>query len=190
MLLLARRSGEDRADACGVARGAPDSRRPDRPTLRSSRLRLLRRAGARPRLDRVPHVREGSASEGRQRPIGARREAKEVTPGTRVRPEAPGPPQALSRRIQARDVACVRCGRAIVPGAAWDLGHDDVDRSTHVGPEHRNCNRAAGGRQGALARNGRRRRPPVQKQTNRDGPELSPDLGPNGELWSRPWFSW
>ena len=124
-----------------------------------------------------------------QRPIGAR----VVRPKKTRQARGYGANhQALrkvcERRIRAGDVGCVRCGRLIVPGAPWDLGHDDIDRSRHTGAEHRRCNRAAGGRQGALARNGRRRRPSVQKQTNGDGPELSPYRGPNGEFWSRAWF--
>lgn len=37
---------------------------------------------------------------------------------------------------------CARCGELIAPGAAWDLGHDDWDRTRYSGPEHRKCNRA------------------------------------------------
>ena len=67
------------------------------------------------------------------------------------------------RRIQAGDVACVRCGRAIVPGAPWDLGHDDLNRSIHTGPEHRRCNRAAGGQK--RAHNAKLRRRAMETRT-------------------------
>ena len=42
------------------------------------------------------------------------------------------------RRIAMGGVACWRCGRPIVAGSNWHLGHDDRgDR--HVGPECANC---------------------------------------------------
>jgi hypothetical protein len=39
--------------------------------------------------------------------------------------------------------AAPRCGELIAPGAPWDLGHDDHDRSQYIGPEHRSCSRAS-----------------------------------------------
>jgi hypothetical protein len=43
--------------------------------------------------------------------------------------------------VAAGLVDCWRCGERILPGAKWDLGHDDLDRSITRGPEHRLCNR-------------------------------------------------
>jgi hypothetical protein len=49
--------------------------------------------------------------------------------------------------IVERGVAvCWRCGLSIDPSESWDLGHDDVDRSRYIGPEHRACSRATAGR--------------------------------------------
>ena len=64
--------------------------------------------------------------------------------------------QRLRRTWQSRldageIVHCARCGERINP-SAWDLGHDDQRR--HRGPECIGCNRSAGGRNGARARNG------------------------------------
>src|SRR5215218_3744106 len=55
--------------------------------------------------------------------------------------------------VESGGVACRRCGQLIAPGALWDLGHSEVDRTIPPTPEHRYCNRAAPGR--------RRRRVPV-----------------------------
>lgn len=60
-------------------------------------------------------------------------------------------------QVEQGVVTCWRCGHLIRPGAAWDLGHDDHDRSTYRGPEHRSCNRATAGRKGW------RRPPPAPK---------------------------
>lgn len=48
--------------------------------------------------------------------------------------------------VAAGLVTCWRCLRRIAPGAPWDLGHDDVDRTIYRGPEHEACNRATSGR--------------------------------------------
>ena len=44
--------------------------------------------------------------------------------------------------VEAGIVTCARCGELIPPGASWDLGHVDGDRSSYQGPEHARCNRA------------------------------------------------
>ncbi|AYR00965.1 HNH endonuclease [Arthrobacter phage Hestia] len=50
-------------------------------------------------------------------------------------------------KVNAGQVDCWRCGHLIQPGTAWDLGHDDSDRTKYRGPEHANqCNRAAAGK--------------------------------------------
>lgn len=46
-----------------------------------------------------------------------------------------------ARRVALGRVRCAYCGRLIVRGEPWDLGHDDVDRRRYTGPEHRACNR-------------------------------------------------
>lgn len=48
--------------------------------------------------------------------------------------------------VERGGVMCGRCRRHIVPGTAWDLGHDDGDRTQYRGPEHATCNRSAAGR--------------------------------------------
>jgi hypothetical protein len=58
--------------------------------------------------------------------------------------------------VAAGGVTCWRCGRPIEPGQAWDLGHDDHDRTVYRGPEHRAPNRLAGARKGGRATSARR----------------------------------
>ena len=47
--------------------------------------------------------------------------------------------------VATGNVKCWRCGEYIPPGA-FDLGHDDRDRSKYRGPECVPCNRATSGR--------------------------------------------
>lgn len=48
---------------------------------------------------------------------------------------------------QAGTLICWRCREIIRPDEAFDLGHDDEDRTIYRGPEHANrCNRSAAGR--------------------------------------------
>ena len=73
-------------------------------------------------------------------------------PARRHRPTGYG---AAHQRLRARfgplvaagEVYCARCGRLIPPGAAWDLGHIDGDKTRYTGPEHQDCNRKAGAQQ-------------------------------------------
>lgn len=62
------------------------------------------------------------------------------------------------RRMDAGETfVCPRCNEAVDPNE-WDLGHTD-DRTTHQGPEHSTCNRAAGATRTNIARSANRRRP-------------------------------
>lgn len=49
-------------------------------------------------------------------------------------------------------VRCWRCGEPIEAGAAWDLGHDDEDRSKYRGPEHVGRECAKGGNRSTAGR--------------------------------------
>jgi hypothetical protein len=48
--------------------------------------------------------------------------------------------------VATGEVNCWRCLKPILPGAPFDLGHDDKDRSIIRGPEHPACNRSAAGK--------------------------------------------
>lgn len=58
-------------------------------------------------------------------------------------------------KVDAGLVNCARCREPIEPGRPWDLGHDDT-RKAWTGPEHRTCNRRAGGINGAAVTNAMR----------------------------------
>lgn len=71
--------------------------------------------------------------------------------------------QALRKKLAALVASgravCWRCGRPILPGMAWDLGHDDLDRSIYRGVECRRCNRSSAATRGNKMRGKRRRQP-------------------------------
>ena len=53
--------------------------------------------------------------------------------------------QRWARLVADGEVNCARCRLPIHPGQPWDLGHRDDDSGEYQGPEHRRCNRTAGG---------------------------------------------
>jgi hypothetical protein len=82
------------------------------------------------------------------------------------------PRRRLARTVAAGRATCWRCGLLVLPGSSWDLGHHDIDRSRHMGPEHRSCNRSAAAEKrrrmyGSQFRSQqpRRRTPTVNRQT-------------------------
>ncbi len=52
--------------------------------------------------------------------------------------------------LECRAVRCLMPTRWIMPGEAWDLGHDE--QRQWRGPEHESCNRSEGGARGARMR--------------------------------------
>lgn len=84
---------------------------------------------------------------------------------------------ALRKQLeQTLPVPCARCGRPVLPGMAWDIGHTiNVDIAPELmwvhelhRIEHSRCNRAAGARYGNRKRGRRSRRlpPPLTTTTN------------------------
>ena len=59
-------------------------------------------------------------------------------------------------RVATGRIICWRCGHPIQIAAAWDLGHDDHDRTRYLGPEHLRCNRVAGAKKGNARQRARR----------------------------------
>lgn len=71
--------------------------------------------------------------------------------------------QAWAERIAGQVVTCPRCEEPVTPEDLWDLGHQqDLALGGHplgvMVPEHRTCNRRAGGQLGAMLRPRCRRR--------------------------------
>jgi hypothetical protein len=91
----------------------------------------------------------------------------------------------FARLVDAGQATCVRCGRPIVPGTLWDLGHVDGDRSRWSGPEHARCNRRT-----ATHAAQRRLAGDAPKPIPADDPARNRFYGPQGQRWSRAWFDW
>lgn len=74
-------------------------------------------------------------------------EAKRGTPAQRGYGAAHRAKREMwQRRLDAGEkVHCARCGGALTPTQPWALDHSD-DRTTYIGPSHKSCNDAAGGR--------------------------------------------
>ena len=64
----------------------------------------------------------------------------------------------LAPAVERGEVNCWRCGRPIKPGQAWDLGHDDHDRTLYRGPEHARRSATCRGNRSVGASHGQRRR--------------------------------
>jgi hypothetical protein len=63
----------------------------------------------------------------------------------------------LAVLVASGRAVCWRCGKPIQPWMAWDLGHDDYDRSIWRGVECRRCNRSCAASRGNRMRGKRRR---------------------------------
>lgn len=77
---------------------------------------------------------------------GSERDGWGVMPDPRYGYEHQQLRAAWSPRVARGEVTCWRCGRRIVPGQRWDLGHRDGSTTQYAGPEHVACNRGAAGR--------------------------------------------
>jgi len=80
------------------------------------------------------------------------RRAKYETPEHRNLRRSLVPVVALGR------TPCARCGKLILPGQDWDLGHDDLNPGLYAGPEHRHSRDCPKGGNRATARHARERR--------------------------------
>lgn len=54
--------------------------------------------------------------------------------------------------VDRGEAHCWRCGKWLVPGLPWHLGHDDYDRRVYRGPECVPCNVTAPARRRARKR--------------------------------------
>lgn len=96
-------------------------------------------------------------------------------------PSYNGPHKAARKRLQpdvdAGRAVCWRCGKPIIPGTPWHLGHDDAGRRW-MGPEHERCNLQAGGRKGRAIQLAREqdaaRRAPRAWETNSQSTRRTP----------------
>jgi len=77
------------------------------------------------------------------------------------------------RLIVEGGLPCPRCGKLILPGEPWDLGHQGTPRAlgaddSDLAPEHRSCSRSAGGKLGhQLRAEGRVPAPPLVEVPDR-----------------------